>query len=442
MYEVTTRTTYPYSSICYVVCTWGDGTSTRGSGTIVGPNDVLTALHVVYNERKPGGWATSITVTPGADTSPFSAPYGSFTNWGRVNGRTANWDTDGDQLLSALEAQYDLALVGMRSRIGDITGWLPTENLPADFYGVMAGYPARGSGMMAEDVFADASSRVGTYNINSSGLGAGASGGPLLHTNGGQTYVVGALSSGSNDRFGQPVSSTYAGLFGSGTWDWLQSAMAANDDLIASQLPANIIGTPANDTLLGNTLNNSIAGGAGLDIVGFAGARSSYSVAVGTASVVVADQVAGRDGTDTLTGVERLRFSDVAVALDVNGNAGAVAKTLGAVFGTAALANKSAAGIGMKLMDGGMLYADLMQYALNAKLGLGASNADVVNLLYTNVVGLPPGVSELARFTTLLQSGQYTQATLGLLAAETPENIANISFSGLASTGLEYLPQS
>ena len=113
MYEVTTRTTYPYSAICYVVCTWADGYSARGSGTVVGPNDILTALHVVYNANR-GGWATSITVYPGADTSPFSAPYGSFTNWGRVNGRTTNWDTNGDGLLSDAEAQYDLALIGMR----------------------------------------------------------------------------------------------------------------------------------------------------------------------------------------------------------------------------------------------------------------------------------------------------------------------------------------
>ena len=36
MYEINARTTFPYSAICYVVCTWGDGTSTRGSGTVVG----------------------------------------------------------------------------------------------------------------------------------------------------------------------------------------------------------------------------------------------------------------------------------------------------------------------------------------------------------------------------------------------------------------------
>jgi V8-like Glu-specific endopeptidase len=437
MYEVTTRTTYPYSAICYVVCTWGDGTSTRGSGTVVGPNDVLTALHVVYNERKPGGWATSISITPAADTSPFNAPYGTFTNWGRVSGRTINWDTNNDQLLSDAESQYDLALIGMRSRIGDITGWLTPERLSADFYGVMAGYPARGTGLMAEDVFADASFVYGVYDINYSGLGAGASGGPLLHTSGGQTYVVGALSSGNTSN----TSSTYAGLHGSGTWDWLNTAMSANDDLIANQLPVSINGTPANDTLAGNALNNVIAGGAGLDTVSFSGARGQYNITVNGGTVVVSDLVSGRDGIDTLTNVERLRFVDKSVALDLSASAGVVAKVIGAVFGASSLVSLPSVGLGLKLMDSGMLYSDLMQYALNARLGTGASDALVVNLLYTNVMGVAPGAAELTYFTGLLRTGQYTQATLGVLAAETPSNVANINLTGLASTGLEYVPQ-
>ncbi len=40
----------------------------------------------------------------------------------------------------------------------------------------------------------------------------------------------------------------------------------------------------------------------------------------------------GTDGTDTLTNVERLKFSDFSVAPDVSGYAGTTAKILGAVF--------------------------------------------------------------------------------------------------------------
>ena len=51
MYEINARTSEPYSSICYIVCEWSDGSLTRASGVIVGVNDVLTAHHVVYSGR-------------------------------------------------------------------------------------------------------------------------------------------------------------------------------------------------------------------------------------------------------------------------------------------------------------------------------------------------------------------------------------------------------
>lgn len=97
----------------------------------------------------------------------------------------------------------------------------------------------------------------------------------------------------------------------------------------------SINGTPANDTLAGNALNNVIAGGAGLDTVSFSGARSIQHHDNGT--VVVSDLVSGRDGIDTLTNVERLRFVDKSVALDQGASAGVVAKVIGAVFGASSL---------------------------------------------------------------------------------------------------------
>ena len=435
MYEISTRTTYPYSAICYITVTWPDrGVATQGSGTVVGPNDVLTALHVVFDARR-GGWATSVTITPGYDKSPISSPYGAFTNWGSLVGRTDNWDTNGDGLLTNAEAQYDMAVIGMRSRIGDITGMVGTQPLATDFYGVMAGYPARGTGMMAEDVFADASTTAGVYQVRS-GLGAGASGGPLLYENGGQTYVAGTLSSGNTSN----TASTYAALFGIGTWDWLNATMAANDDLIAGMLQTAFNGTPGSDVMTSNALDNTFAGGAGLDTVVFTGARVDYTISVGSTATTVRDQTLNRDGMDTLAGVERLRFADSAVALDLNGNAGVTAKILGAVFGRAAVANKAYAGIGLSLLDGGMLYLDVMKVALNAHLGPNPSNETVVTVLYTNVVGFAPSAEALAHYTGLLQSGQYTHATLGMLAAETPDNSNSINLTGLAASGLDYIP--
>lgn len=526
MFEVTARTTFPYSAICYILCTWGDGTSTRASGVVVGPNDVLTALHVVYNAAKPGGWATGITIMPGADSSPLSTPYGSFTNWGQLNGRTTNWDTNGDGLLSDAEAQYDMALIGMKSRIGDITGTVPVAAEPFDFNGTMVGYPARGTGMMAENVFADASSQYGVYDIASS-LGAGASGGPLLHTSGSTTSVVGTLSSGTANN----TAATYAGLFAPGNMEWLQNALLANDSLIAAQnqlisgtlandrfdlaatpltagatlsdpggvdtvvasgfaggvtlnlatgtltvggqvitvasgtVIENIVGGSGADTLVGNSASNALTGNAGndtltggagndvldggdgIDTAVYSGVRSNYSGSIGAtpgASSVVIDLVAGRDGTDTLLGVERVKFSDVSLALDITGgtgNAGITAKLLGAVFGVAAVANTTYVGIGLQLLDGGTSYADLAKFALDSRLGTGFTNAAEITLLYQNLLGVTPSADQLAYYQGLFANGTYTQASLAVAAAEMPLNADHIGLTGLAATGLAYLPQ-
>jgi hypothetical protein len=86
-----------------------------------------------------------------------------------------------------------------------------------------------------------------------------------------------------------------------------------------------------------------------------------------------------------------------------------------------------------------MTYANLMQLAINARLGGVGSNTDVVNLLYTNVVGSAPDAATLAYYKGLLDNGTFTQATLGVLAADTSANTTNINLIGLAATGVEFV---
>jgi V8-like Glu-specific endopeptidase len=448
MYEISARTSFPYAAVTYISVTFPDGYSVRGSGSVVGVNDVLTAMHVVY-QAQHGGWASSISVLPGADTLPsLVAPYGTFSDWGRVNSRTPNWDPNGDGYLSDTESQWDLALIGLRSRIGDTTGWLGLSAQSADFYATMVGYPGRGTGMMEDSGYAAASRFAGVFDSNTD-LGAGASGGPLLDAG---HHVVGVLSGGAFDE----SSSTYAALFGSGTWDWLMGAMASNDDLIGGGT-SSFAGTLGPDVLTGNGLNNtmtglagddrfvggggndSIDGGSGIDTAVYAGVRAAYRLSLFGSSATLSDSASGRDGVDTLVAVERLAFGDVGLALDLSGNAGTVAKTIGAVFGAAAVANKAYVGIGLRLVDQGMSFNDLMQYAIDAGLGPRHTNQQLVTLLYTNVIGTAPPQSELAFYQGLLDSGQMTQGSLGVLAAETTINQTHIDLVGLASRGLEFL---
>jgi serralysin len=151
--------------------------------------------------------------------------------------------------------------------------------------------------------------------------------------------------------------------------------------------------------------------------------------------------------------IERIKFTDVSVAFDFFGyeNAGLnnrppalwVAKTLGAVFGKSALANKEYAGIGLYCVDElDYSYLDLMQLAINARLGAKPSHDQVVDLLYTNLVGTAPDAATRQSFTKLLDNGTLTVGGLGVLAADTELNEININLVGLVDTGLEYVPYS
>jgi hypothetical protein len=60
-----------------------------------------------------------------------------------------------------------------------------------------------------------------------------------------------------------------------------------------------------------------------------------------------------------MTNIERVKFADAHVALDLDGHAGEVAKLLGAVFGAATVANQDYAGIGLTKADEGLSYEQL-----------------------------------------------------------------------------------
>ena len=202
----------------------------------------------------------------------------------------------------------------------------------------------------------------------------------------------------------------------------------------------NAVGTAHDDVIRGNSANNRIDGGDGLDTVIYQGARSDFSIRQQGDAHVLADR-SGREGTDTLRQVERIEFADRCVALDLDGNAGVAARILGAVAGKAAVQNAAHVGRVLGLLDNGMSRSDVADYVIDAALGTPHTHQSFVALLYGNVAGTAPGAAELAYYTQLLDSGQASQSSLALLAADSTGNAARIDLTGLAATGLEYLPQ-
>lgn len=181
--------------------------------------------------------------------------------------------------------------------------------------------------------------------------------------------------------------------------------------------------------------NDIFDGGAGSDTAIFTGPIANYAITQTANGFDVRDTI-GSDGQDQLINGERIQFSDIGSAFDLNSSAGEVAKLLGAVFGRESVANNTFVGIALDLKNKGMSYVDLAELAINET---GRSTPqDVVALLWTNVVGSPPNAQQAQPFVDMLNNGM-TVGELGVLAAETDLNVANINLVGLADTGIEYI---
>jgi len=107
---------YPYTAICYVVATFPDGQSFRGTGVMVGPNDVLTAGQMLW-DKEHGGAASSVTVTPGYNNgvAPFGTYQGALLSYYPV-------DQDGNGIVNRDEVQFDVGIIGLSTNVEGQTG--------------------------------------------------------------------------------------------------------------------------------------------------------------------------------------------------------------------------------------------------------------------------------------------------------------------------------
>jgi hypothetical protein len=217
------------------------------------------------------------------------------------------------------------------------------------------------------------------------------------------------------------------------------SAMTERTELIDVELVQFLdktVNLVANDTFKGQPGTDLIDGGLGTDTVVYSGPLEQYTVNKSGNRYIVSEPT-GSDDTDYLTSIERLKFKDKSLAIDIDGNAGTTAKILGAVFGKASLSNKNYVGIGLSFLDSGWTYDNLAGAALEAA---GAkTNDQIVSLLWTNVIGTKPTATDKAPYIALLENGM-TAGALAHLAADTSFNTTNINLVGLAQTGIEYIP--
>jgi len=238
----------------------------------------------------------------------------------------------------------------------------------------------------------------------------------------GSDYISGSIS---NDR-----------ILGLNESDFV-TGNSGNDVLYGGVGNDTILGGNGQDSIYGGSNNDEIFGGDLIDNIYFTGKFNEYSILRNQSFTVVTDNLFNRDGVDYIFESERFNFSNYSIAFDLNGNAGLTAKLIGAVFGKDSITNKKYMGIGLSLFDADWSYENIVNLALDAA-GV-KTNDQIVELLWTNVIGTPASNSDKAPFVNLLLNGMPV-GELVRLASDSSFNISNINLMGLTQNGVEYLP--
>lgn len=210
-----------------------------------------------------------------------------------------------------------------------------------------------------------------------------------------------------------------------------------------------IIGNVVNNVLTGNGGNDLMDGGLGIDTAQYSGKISEYRGSLATQSVI-SDTVANRDGIDTIVGVERLRFSDVNLAIDTapSQSSGKAALLLGTVLpGKLALDSSKHQLIGsvISLFDQGYSLQSLSGAVLRLPIWdvltgkLTPTTTDIASYLVNNVYSgnANQTIINSAILAMTNESAENQGAYLANLALSEASQ-SHIGLVGIQASGLAY----
>ena len=232
------------------------------------------------------------------------------------------------------------------------------------------------------------------------------------------------------------------------TGNWLDNEISGHggdDHILGMKGNDWLIGGPGDDRLDGGPGSDSLSGGDGLDYAVYAGDREHYAIKHGDGYITVSaradhpPEMLRNSDNDRLDSIERLVFANVNLAFDIDGNAGIVAKVLGAFVGIAGLDEIDLAGQWLNLLDGGVTYDDLLQTAIDKVFGINPEGARMVSHFFTALTGEAAPADLISEWGGKVDNGELSALELSRLVVENELNLANIDFVGLYSSGVEYL---
>jgi len=224
-----------------------------------------------------------------------------------------------------------------------------------------------------------------------------------------------------------------------------------NDTVIANAAGGALHGMDGNDTLRGGSGRDVLDGGAGDDtLIGSGGndtalyhdRQANFSITQTATGYTVKD-LNGTEGTDILTGISRLQFSDGVLAFDTTGSgiAGEAYRLYQAAFDR----KPDAAGLGYWIgqMDQGESLMEVAQNFVGSKefqtlYGAAPTHAQLLTAMYNNVLHRDPDAAGQAYWIDLLDRHLVTGAELLKDFSESAENVA--ALVGVTKGGIEYTP--
>jgi len=224
--------------------------------------------------------------------------------------------------------------------------------------------------------------------------------------------------------------STYEETLRIDTGSWIENAVgSSHDDVLAGNQQHNLLqGGDGNDMLRGRGGNDVLDGGAGTDTACYDGSIGSFRVERFADGYRVVDRTLS-EGSDLLTGIERLQFADMGVDLTVRDAAapaaGAPLRMLIELYtgffnripdaeGLGFWLGEYAAGTSMTQIANSF-HAAALAHPAQTGYTAGMSNADFVNIVYKNVLGRASADAEgLTYWTQALGSGAQSPGSMVL----------------------------
>jgi hypothetical protein len=212
-----------------------------------------------------------------------------------------------------------------------------------------------------------------------------------------------------------------------------------DEALIAKGINTEINGYGGNDVFAMQGSNLKIDGGLGIDTAFYSQPQAMFELKIESNNQATINTKSRQ--VDYLQNVERIKFSDISVALDTGGVGGQAYRVYKAAFNRTP--DLGGLGYWISWMDGGASLKSVAQGFVSsaefkAVYGASPTNAQIVTRFYDNVLGRAAESGGYNYWLGILNSGQGTVADVLAAFSESPENQAGVI--GVIGNGILYTP--